>query len=206
MRIVNLENEQGFDFENKRDYYVDLYNELDWTKELDQAIENAKFSFKMYIESDLVSLDDVMKSMVSGDDVVAIKDYVKADVIYFIRENNIEGYQAKLAALEESHDEKDQSNEESNETTTVSDKDSSKVAVRFDRIDSMSCGVLVDGDDYGTLKFDEDQGAWVLWPNSIDDAVTYFEDLEETQEAIAYEIENFFRNTGLFRKIIKKGE
>ena len=187
MRIVNLENEQGFDFENKRDYYVDLYNELDWTKELDQAIENAKFSFKMYIESDLVSLDDVMKNMVSGDGAVAIKDYVKADVIYFIRENNIEGYQAKLAALEENHDEKDQSNE----TTTISDKDNSKAAVQFDRIDSMSCGVLVDGDDYGTLKFDEDQGAWVLWPNSIDDAVTYFEDLEETQETITDEIKDF---------------
>lgn len=199
MRIVNLENEQGFNFENKRDYYVDLYNELDWTKELDQAIENAKFSFKMYIESDLVSLDDVMKSMVSGDGAVAIKNYVKADVIYFIRENNIEGYQAKLAALEENHDEKDQSNE----TTTISDKDNSKAAVQFDRIDSMSCGVLVDANkydvlvnenDYGTLTFDEEQGAWVLWPNEIDDGVTYFEDLEETKEAIADEIKDFLEN------------
>jgi len=191
MRIVNVENGQGYEFENSRDYYVNLYNELDWTKELDQAIENAQFSFKNYIESDLVSLDDLMENMTSGDTVVNIDDNVKEDVIKFIKENNYEGYQAKLATLVESHDEKEQSHEESNETTTISDKDTSKMTVKFDEVDANNCDVLVNGDDYGTLTLDEDQGAWVLWPISINDGVTYFEDLEETKESITDEIEDY---------------
>ena len=194
MRIVNLENEQGYEFENSRDYYVNLYNELNWTKELDQAIENAQFSFKNYIESDMVSLDDLMENMTSGDTVVTIDDNVKEDVIKFIKENNYEGYQANVANLTESHDEKEQSHEESNETTTISDKDTSKMTVQFDKADAKNYDVLVNENDYGKLTFDEEQDAWVLWPNSIDDAVTYFEDLEETKEAIADEIKDYSEN------------
>lgn len=66
-----------------------------------------------------------------------------------------------------------------------------KMNIEFNEVDANKYDVLVNEDDYGTLKFDEDQGAWVLWPNSIDDAVTYFEDLEETQETITDEIKDF---------------
>lgn len=200
MRIVNAENGQGYEFENSRDYYVNLYNELDWTKELDQAIENAQFSFKNYIESDLVSLDDLMENMTSGDTVVNIDDNVKEDVIKFIKENNYEGYQAKLATLAESHDEKEQSHEESNETTTISDEDTSKMTVKFDEVDANNCDVLVNEHDYGKLTFDDKENAWVLWPVSIDDGVTYFEDLEETKEAITDEIEDFLEIKDFLKK------
>ena len=66
--------------------------------------------------------------------------------------------------------------------------------VEFNEVDAKKYDVLVDEDDYGTLFFDEDQGAWVLWPFSIDDGVTYFEDLEETKEAIADQIKYFLEN------------
>jgi len=48
--------------------------------------------------------------------------------------------------------------------------------------------VLADGKTYGKLEFDKEQNVWVLWPSDIDDGVGYFEDLEETKEAIKDEL------------------
>ena len=48
--------------------------------------------------------------------------------------------------------------------------------------------VAVNGDSYGVIKFDTGQNAWVLWPADIDDGVSYFEDLEETEKSIKDEI------------------
>ena len=51
--------------------------------------------------------------------------------------------------------------------------------------------VTVNGDEYGTMKFDREQNVWVLWPVSIDDGVSYSDDLAETQETIADEIQSY---------------
>ena len=51
--------------------------------------------------------------------------------------------------------------------------------------------VTIDGDKYGTLKFDREQNAWVLWPSNIDDGVSYSDDLAETEETITDEIQNY---------------
>ena len=51
--------------------------------------------------------------------------------------------------------------------------------------------VTVDGDKYGTLIFDHEQNAWVLWPVSIDDGVSYSDDLAETQATITDEIQSY---------------
>lgn len=51
--------------------------------------------------------------------------------------------------------------------------------------------VTVDGDKYGTLKFDHEQNVWVLWPLSIDDGVSYTDDLEETEADITDEIQSY---------------
>lgn len=48
--------------------------------------------------------------------------------------------------------------------------------------------VLANGETYGKLEFDKEQDAWVLWPNDIDDGVSYFDSLTETQEAIRDEL------------------
>ena len=50
--------------------------------------------------------------------------------------------------------------------------------------------VIVNGGNYGTLVFDHEQSAWVLWPVSIDDGVSYWDDLVETEETITDEIED----------------
>ena len=50
--------------------------------------------------------------------------------------------------------------------------------------------VIVNGNNYGTLIFDHDQNAWVLWSSTIDDGVSYSDDLAETQEIITDEIED----------------
>lgn len=63
--------------------------------------------------------------------------------------------------------------------------------VEFNELDVKNIEVLVNDDSYGELKFDKDQSAWVLWPNAIDDAVSYFDDLEETKEAISDEIVDY---------------
>ena len=49
--------------------------------------------------------------------------------------------------------------------------------------------VTVDGDKYGILIFDHEQNVWVLWPSTIDDGVSYSDDLAETQEIITEEIQ-----------------
>lgn len=50
--------------------------------------------------------------------------------------------------------------------------------------------VKVNEENYGELIFDTDQDAWVLWPKQIDDGVTYFDDLQETEDQIKYELEH----------------
>ena len=50
--------------------------------------------------------------------------------------------------------------------------------------------VTVDGDSYGKLVFDAEQNVWVLWPDDIDDGVSYDEDLAETEETITDEIKD----------------
>ena len=39
----------------------------------------------------------------------------------------------------------------------------------------------------GTLIYDYEQEAWVFWTENIDDGVTYFDSLEETERAIEFE-------------------
>ena len=68
------------------------------------------------------------------------------------------------------------------------------MTVEFNELDAKNIEVLVNGDNYGKLAFDEEQDAWVLWPNSIDDGVTYFDDLKETKEAITDEIKDYSEN------------
>lgn len=68
------------------------------------------------------------------------------------------------------------------------------MTVEFDKNDEMSYDVLLTGvsennfEPYGELKFDSEQNVWVLWPKDIDDAVSYFESLEETEKEIKDEI------------------
>lgn len=51
--------------------------------------------------------------------------------------------------------------------------------------------VIVDDSAFGEFKFDKDQEAWVFWPNSIDDGVTYFEDLQESFETVKDEVNQY---------------
>lgn len=63
--------------------------------------------------------------------------------------------------------------------------------VEFSKAYDNEALVTVDGDSYGKLAFDAEQNVWVLWPDDIDDGVSYGEDLAETEEAITDEIQNF---------------
>lgn len=51
--------------------------------------------------------------------------------------------------------------------------------IEFIKEDKENYTVELNGERYGSLEWNEDQEAWVLWPLSIDDGVTYFEDLQE---------------------------
>lgn len=63
--------------------------------------------------------------------------------------------------------------------------------VEFEKVSDKEFEILVNDEKYGVLKFEEDfkEPVWFLWPDSIDDAVGYFDDLEETEEAIKEELE-----------------
>jgi len=54
--------------------------------------------------------------------------------------------------------------------------------------------VTVDGDKYGILIFDHEQNVWVLWAITIDDGISYSDDLAETEETITDEIQNYNEN------------
>lgn len=54
--------------------------------------------------------------------------------------------------------------------------------------------VTVDGDKYGTLILDKEQNAWVLWATTIDDGISYSDDLVETEETITDEIQSYNEN------------
>ncbi|MDC4184572.1 hypothetical protein MK904_00480 [Loigolactobacillus coryniformis] len=62
------------------------------------------------------------------------------------------------------------------------------MTVEFNEIDAQNVEVLVNGATYGKLNFDSDANVWVLWPEDIDDGVSYFDNLEETEESIKDEI------------------
>ena len=48
--------------------------------------------------------------------------------------------------------------------------------------------VMVNGDRLGIIQFDHEQDAFVYWPNDIDDGVTYFDSLVDTECLIAEEL------------------
>lgn len=54
--------------------------------------------------------------------------------------------------------------------------------------------VTVDGDKYGILIFDHEQKVWVLWAVTIDDGISYSDDLAETEETITDEIQSYYEN------------
>lgn len=54
--------------------------------------------------------------------------------------------------------------------------------------------VTVDGDKYGTIKFNHEQNAWVLWASAIDDGISYSDNLAETEETITDEIQSYNEN------------
>ena len=61
--------------------------------------------------------------------------------------------------------------------------------VKFSTTYEYQVEVTVDGDKYGILIFDHEQNVWVLWPSTIDDGVSYSDDLAETQATITEEIQ-----------------
>lgn len=62
--------------------------------------------------------------------------------------------------------------------------------IKFIEKDENTYDVELNGEAYGSLEFDSDQNAWVLWLWGCygDEGVTYFEDLEETKNCIVDEI------------------
>lgn len=62
------------------------------------------------------------------------------------------------------------------------------MTIKFNQEDASNYKVELNGNTYGKLTFDDDQNVWVLWPDDIDDGVSYFEDLAETQDYITDEL------------------
>lgn len=48
--------------------------------------------------------------------------------------------------------------------------------------------VILNGDHYCTINYDREQKLFVLFPDAIDDCVSYFDSLAETEQLIAEEI------------------
>ena len=63
--------------------------------------------------------------------------------------------------------------------------------IKFIKEDKENYTVELNNERYGSLEWDSDQNAWVLWFWGCygDEGVTYFEDLEETEDYIRNELE-----------------
>ena len=61
--------------------------------------------------------------------------------------------------------------------------------IKFDK-DADKVNVTVNDENYGYLVFDKDQDAWVLWPKAIDDGVTYWQSLKDTENQIKEELQS----------------
>lgn len=87
---------------------------------------------------------------------------------------------AKYDLKEDGTDEEDVEAEDSTEENNMKEVTFVKNGADFD--------VEVEGNNYGKLTFNADQNVWVLWPDDIDDGVSYSEDLKETQDTIIDEL------------------
>ena len=63
--------------------------------------------------------------------------------------------------------------------------------VSFERIDKSHVVVYVDDENYGDLDYDSENKEWVLWPNQIDDGISYLESLKESEDDIKFELESY---------------
>lgn len=63
--------------------------------------------------------------------------------------------------------------------------------VSFERIDKGHVVVYVDDENYGDLDYDSENKEWVLWPNQIDDGISYWESLKESEDEIKFELESY---------------
>lgn len=63
--------------------------------------------------------------------------------------------------------------------------------VSFERIDRSHVVVYVDDENYGDLDYDSENKEWVLWPNQIDDGISYWESLKESEDEIKFELESY---------------
>lgn len=52
--------------------------------------------------------------------------------------------------------------------------------IKFIKEDKENYTVELNNERYGSLEWDQEQNAWVLWSLAINDGVTYFESLKET--------------------------
>ena len=48
--------------------------------------------------------------------------------------------------------------------------------------------VMVNGDQLGIIQFDHKQEVFVYWPKDIDEAISYFDSLTDTEQLIAEEL------------------
>lgn len=67
--------------------------------------------------------------------------------------------------------------------------------VYVDEDDAKTVDVTLDGDNYGKFKFGNEEfgtqkDVWILWPNDYDDAITYDNDLQESEDTLKDELEN----------------
>lgn len=63
--------------------------------------------------------------------------------------------------------------------------------VSFERIDKSHVVVYVDDENYADLDYDSENKEWVLWPNQIDDGISYWESLKESEDEIKFELESY---------------
>lgn len=63
--------------------------------------------------------------------------------------------------------------------------------VSFERIDKSHVVVYVDDENYGDLDYDSENKEWVLWPNQIDDGISYWKSLKESEDEIKFELESY---------------
>lgn len=70
--------------------------------------------------------------------------------------------------------------------------------INFTKNQNNTVDVYSNDEQLGYLEFDQEQEAWVYWTKGADDMgfnldIAYYEDLKETEDTIAEEIADFYK-------------
>ena len=85
------------------EYYVNLYNEMDWSDELCQACDNTEISLKFFYDSYNFDSKIGARNLVFGNTMATIPDWLKVEIIKYVKKYDYVSYRDNVNYYEEEY-------------------------------------------------------------------------------------------------------